>query len=219
MVLHWRISCRKTCTYIFPCHFYCITVFSGGGFGLVWHFKDKSGIFCVKNSSLRCLHFGQLIKKSDFPSEFCNSAGIPILVSFLCGKQQFRWAVSDHWLNALWLMIPIDIPPPLRDPCAEPYLSQAAPLWPGRTLASPRWTPSAQTADSTHRCPAARRRPAPSPLSGGCGAEGSRSRPLPASRPPPPPLPEACTPQRARGNSGTRWPERDRADNLAPPQQ
>lgn len=62
MVLIGRISCCKTCSYIFLCHIYCITVFSRG-FGLVWHFKDKSGIFCVHNSSLRCLHFGQFKKK------------------------------------------------------------------------------------------------------------------------------------------------------------
>lgn len=70
MVLIWRISRCKTCSYIFPCHIYCITVYSRG-FGLVWHFKDKSGIFCVHNSSLRCLHFGQFKKKRrDFLSKF-----------------------------------------------------------------------------------------------------------------------------------------------------
>lgn len=212
-VLIWRISCCKTCSYIFPCHIYCITIFSGG-FGLVRHFKDKSGIFCVNNSSLRCLHFGQFIKKKVI---FMSHQ------QFLFSSLLFMVAVSiaSLWslIHAVWLMILIYIPPLLHKLCVESYLSQEALLLPGWTLASLRWTPSAQTASSTLQYPAVRHHPAPSPPSGECGAEGSRSRPLPASAPLEPPLPAACAPQRARGNSGTRWPERDRADSLAPLQQ
>lgn len=119
------------------------------------------------------------------------------------------------WLliHAEWLMIPICTSCLAHDPWAESYLSQAAPPWPGWTLAFRRRTPSAQTAGSKLRYPAELLHPTPSSRSGGCGAEGSQSRPSPASPPLLLPLPAACAPLHTLGNSGTKWPGRDRKDN------